>query len=67
MDFDSVKIVLNTLCDKVWKWLEAGRLFSPVASTNKTDRHDMPEILLKAWRQYEVNSWYKINILSIMF
>jgi hypothetical protein len=28
------------LCDKVW-------LFSPVSSTNKTDLHDIAEILLK--------------------
>ena len=43
--------VLNTtLCDKVCQWLAAGRWFSsgtPVSSTNKTDRHDITEILLK--------------------
>ena len=36
--------------DKVCQWLAAGRLFSPgtpVSSTNKTDRHDITEILLK--------------------
>jgi hypothetical protein len=39
--------VLNTtLCDKVCQWLEAGRWFSPVSSTNKTDSHDITEILL---------------------
>jgi hypothetical protein len=34
----------------VCQWLETGRLFSPctlVSSTNKTDRHDITEILLK--------------------
>jgi hypothetical protein len=39
-----------TLCDKVCQWLPAGRWFSlgtPVSSTNKTDRHDIAEILLK--------------------
>jgi hypothetical protein len=39
-----------TLCDKVCQWLEAGRWFSPgtpVSSTNKIDRHDITEILLK--------------------
>jgi hypothetical protein len=39
-----------TLCDKVCKWLTAGRWFSPgtpVSSTNKTDCHDITEILLK--------------------
>jgi hypothetical protein len=40
--------VLDTkLCDKVWQWLAAGRWFSLVSSTNKTDRHDITEILLK--------------------
>jgi hypothetical protein len=37
---------LSTLCDKVCEWLA----FSPgtrVSSTNKTDRHDITEILLK--------------------
>jgi hypothetical protein len=39
-----------TLCDKVWQWLVAGRWFSLgtlVSYTNKTDRHDITEILLK--------------------
>jgi len=36
-------------CDKVCQWLATGRWFSPgtpVSSTNKTDRHDITEILL---------------------
>ena len=40
----------TTLCDKVCQWLAASRWFSPgtpVSSTNKTDRHDITEILLK--------------------
>jgi len=40
----------TTLCDKVCQWLETGGWFSPsppVSSTNKTDRHDITEILLK--------------------
>ena len=36
-----------TLCDKVCQWLAAGRWFSPVSSTNKIDRHDITEIVLK--------------------
>jgi len=39
----------TTLCDKVCQWLAAGRCFSPgtqVSSSNKTDRHDITEILL---------------------
>jgi len=43
--------VLDTpLCDKACQWLTAGRWFSPgtpFSSTNKTDRHDIAEILLK--------------------
>ena len=40
----------TTLCDKVCQWLDTGQLFSPgppISSTNKTDHHDMTEILLK--------------------
>jgi len=40
----------TTLCDKVCQWLAAGRWFSPgtpVSSTNKTDHHDITEILLR--------------------
>jgi hypothetical protein len=40
----------TTLCDKVCQWLTTGRWFSPVtpvSSTNKTDHHDLTEILLK--------------------
>ena len=37
----------TTLCDKVYQWLATDRWFSPVSSTNKTDRHDITEILLK--------------------
>jgi hypothetical protein len=43
--------VLNTtLCDKVCQWLATGWWFSPgtpVSSTNKTECHDITEILLK--------------------
>ena len=43
--------ILDTpLRDKVCQWLAADRLFSPgtqIFSTNKTDRHDITEILLK--------------------
>jgi len=41
----------TTLCDKVCQWLAAGGWFSPgtpVSSINKTDRHDITEILLKS-------------------
>ena len=38
----------TTLCDKVCQWLATGRWLSPgtvVSSTNKTDCHDIAEIL----------------------
>jgi hypothetical protein len=40
----------TTLCDKVCQCPATGQWFSsdnPVSSTNKTDRHDITEILLK--------------------
>jgi hypothetical protein len=37
----------TTLCDKVFQCLATGRWFSLVFSTNKTDRRDITEILLK--------------------
>ena len=40
----------TTLCDKVGQWLVAGQWFSlntPVSSSNKTDDHNISEILLK--------------------
>ena len=39
----------TTLSDKVCQWLATGKWFSPnppVSSTNKTNRHDIAEILL---------------------
>ena len=46
----SIRARCTTLCDKVCQWLSTGRWFSPgapVYSTNKTDRQDITEILLK--------------------
>jgi hypothetical protein len=40
----------TTLCDKVFQWLAIGLWFfpdTPASSTNKTDHHDITEILLK--------------------
>ena len=61
----------TTLCDKVCQWLAPNRWFSPgtpVSSTNKTDRHNITEILLKvafntiiltpAWNLEEPAKWY---------
>jgi hypothetical protein len=46
----SIRARCTTVCDKVCQWFATGRWFSPglpVFSTNKTDRHDKTEILLK--------------------
>jgi len=40
----------TTLCDNICQCIAAGRWFSPgtpISYTNKTDRHDITEILLK--------------------
>ena len=38
------------ICDQVCQWLAADWWFSPVSSTNKTDHHDITEIVLKVAR-----------------
>jgi hypothetical protein len=46
----SIRARCTTLCDNVCQWLATGQWFSPdtpVSSINKTDRHDITEILLK--------------------
>jgi hypothetical protein len=46
----TVRVRCTTLCDKVCQQIATGRWFSPVppvSSTNKTDRHDITETLLK--------------------
>jgi hypothetical protein len=46
-----VGVLDTTLCNKVYQLLATGRWFppgTPVSSTNKTDRHDTTEILLKS-------------------
>ena len=45
-----VRCTAITLCAKVCQWLATGQWFSPdtpVSSTNKTDGHNITEILLK--------------------
>ena len=59
----SIRARYTTLCDKVCQWLATGRWFSPgppVSSTNKTDRHDITEILLKV-----VSSIMKQTIIQV--
>jgi hypothetical protein len=46
----SIRARCTILCDKVCQWFATGWWFSPgptVSSINKTDRHDITEILLK--------------------
>jgi len=43
----SIRARCTTFCDKVCQWLATGRWFSPVSFTNKTDCHDITDILLK--------------------
>jgi hypothetical protein len=60
----------TTLCDKVYQWLTADQWFSlgtPVSSTNKTDRHDIAEILLnvalntRTITPQNVTIWVKVS------
>ena len=62
--------VYTTLCDKVCQWLATGLWSSPgppVSSTNKTDRHDIAEILLKVAlnsikQTYKQTSWHSDRV-----
>jgi hypothetical protein len=50
MNINFERVLDTILCDKVCWRLAAGWWFSPVtpvSCTNKTDRHDIAEILLK--------------------
>ena len=50
----------TTLCDKVCHWLTAGQWFSlcaPVSSTNKTDRHNIIEIMLEVALNAQTQKW----------
>jgi len=59
---------------KVCQWLETGRCFSfctPISSTNKTDRHDITEILLKVALNtitpISLSFWSKTNFYVYVF
>ena len=66
----SIRARCTTLCDKVYRWLATGRWFTPgppVSSTNKTDHHEIIEILLKVslntikqTNKQSVKIWYII-------
>ena len=77
-------VVETTLSDKVCQWLATGRWFSQgtlVSSLNKTDCHDITEILLKvafytiilthlpylvlAWFAWTIITWF--YIIMVMF
>jgi hypothetical protein len=59
----------TTLCDKVSQWLADGRWFSPgtpVSSTNKTDRHDITEILLKVTLSTKTLTLYLAHVFTLI-
>jgi hypothetical protein len=68
----SIRARCTTLCDKVCQWLVAGWWFSLgplVSSTNKADRHDITELLLKvALKHHQTNKqiyiFYQLPMLS---
>ena len=54
----NIGAVDTIFCDKVCQWLATGRWFppgSPVFFINKTDRHDISEILLSDFQHHEPN------------
>jgi hypothetical protein len=63
----SIRVRCTALCDKVCQWLATGRWFSPgppVFSPNKTDRHDITELLLKVVLSTIKQTW-KLNIVFL--
>ena len=64
------KVYSTTLCDEICQWLVAGWCFSPgtpVSSHNKTDSHDIAEILLKMALNTITLTLMKIKSKSTMF
>ena len=54
-----------TLCDNVCQKLTTGRCFTPVSSTNKTDSHDITEILLEvalSTKKTQINWDFTVDI-----
>ena len=61
-------VLHTTLCDKVCQWLATGQWFSPgtpVSFTNKTDCHNIAEILLKVALNSITNSRMNLFRLTI--
>jgi hypothetical protein len=70
----SIRARSTTLCDKVCQWLATGRRFSlglPVSSTNKADRHDITELLLKVAlntiKHQQAYKFYRDIIISKLY
>jgi hypothetical protein len=68
----SIRVRCTTLCGKFCQWLATGQWFSPgppVSSTNKTDRHDITEMLLKealnTIKQTTNNLWLWIYLQQV--
>jgi hypothetical protein len=62
--------ILDTI--QVCQRLATGRWFSPVSSTNKTDHHDITEILLKVnqlhlWQEFDHLLTFSSNAFIIFF
>jgi len=51
----------TTLCDKVCQWHVTGRWFSPVTSTNKTDRYDITDNIVESGVKHDDPSPKKIG------
>ena len=58
------RLLDTTLCNKYCQWLTAGQWFSPV-STNKTDSHNIIEILLKVALNTinQPSSWHAFSLI----
>jgi hypothetical protein len=74
----SIRVRCTTLCDRVRQWLTTGRWFSPgpsVCSNNKTDCHDITEILIKValntikkTNKQTLSQWFqKSSIFKLIF
>jgi hypothetical protein len=69
----TVRCTQYTLCDKICRWVATGRWFSLgtlVSSINKSDRHDITEILLKVKHNnptHPLSLVFQVEVLSIIF
>ena len=64
----SIRVRCTILCDKVCQWLTPGRWFPPrssFCSNNKTDRHDITEILIKVALN-TIKNKKQTNIVSVI-